>query len=199
MKYKIFLALLCGVGFTSLLSLLLNQSLLAYAAMLFLLPGSLCTAIIFRPLDAGPAAAILIANSVFYTGLFLSLLYLLRNRVVDRVVRRATLVLVAPVVILFTLACDPSLDPLWPSQMRELARVEANLANALPAGIKVDQARSILKLEKIDFSEEGNEIYGRSRIGAFEFPCGYELKVDLAFDSQGLLKNRQVQRIRICP
>lgn len=58
-----------------------------------------------------------------------------------------------PVIVLATLACIPSMNPLWPHGMTELARQESELQTALPLGMSLEQVRGVLNSRKIQFYE----------------------------------------------
>ena len=118
--------------------------------------------------------------------------------------RRAVLISVLPVAVLAGLACDPALDPLWPSKMQDVSRLETDLQNTLRQGMRVQEVRQLLRAKGIEFSERENEMFGASNIGAFEFPCGYEVSVDLMFDAatsldSSRLNNITVREARKCP
>jgi len=201
MKYKLFFAVLLGIGFTCLVSLAMD---FVPSVSLFLSPASIPAALIVHSQNFGPASAVLIGNSLFYALVAFCVLRFYRKQLVEATIRRAMLIAVVPVAVLIGLACDPALDPLWPSKMSDVRKLEADLKKAFYEGMSAEEARRLLRINGIEFSERDNEIFGRSNTGAFEFPCAYEVSVDLIFDSQtGLdtskLRSARTEEARICP
>jgi hypothetical protein len=128
---------------------------------------------------------------------------------------------VLPVAVLATLACIPSMNPLWPHAMTELARQESDLQTAIPVGMSLKQVRGVLNSRKIQFYESTEQSDGivlqypqertmtaqsgdvvlvsRFDTEAFEFPCGYDMQIVLVFGHNGNLKERYIHRFRMCP
>jgi len=70
-RYKIFVALLCGAAFSASLVLLLNLPLPVVPALLSLLlfPGALLVAVFTKPGGFGPPVAVLAANALVYSAI----------------------------------------------------------------------------------------------------------------------------------
>jgi hypothetical protein len=189
-KYRIAIALLWGFGLTSLLCLLMN---LSWSFGLFLLPGGV--------------GAFAVGSLVFRRAGLLKL-------------RRIAGWSVPPAIVLAVLACFPSMNPLWPHGMTELAKQESELQAAIPVGMSLDQARGVLNAKNIRFDEltEPNgglvlqapqatitalsgDIVLSSRIqtDAFSFPCGYDMRIILLFGRDRNLRQRYIRRFMICP
>jgi hypothetical protein len=190
MKYRLAIALLWSIGLVSLLCLLMN---LSWFIGMFLLPGGL---------------------AVFAVA-FLSF----RNVRSDQV-RRIAAWSVFPVAALAVLACLPSMNPLWPHEMADLAKQESELQAAIPSGMSLDQVRGVLDSRKIQFYESiepsdriilqnpqatitvqsGDTVLAsRIQTEAFEYPCGYDMQIVLLFGHDRNLKQRYIQRFRVCP
>jgi hypothetical protein len=190
-KYRLAIALLWGVGFTSLLCLLMN---LSWFFGFLLLPGGLVA---------------------FAVG------FLMFRKAGLQPLRRIAGWSVLPVAVLATLACIPSMNPLWPHGMTELARQESDLQTAIPVGMSFEQVRGVLNSRKIQFYESAEQSDGivlqypqertmtaqsgdvvlvsRFDTEAFEFPCGYDMQIVLVFGHNGNLKERYIHRFRMCP
>jgi hypothetical protein len=189
-KYRLAIGLLWGIGFTSLACLLMN--LIGFVG-LFLLPGGLVA---------------------FAVG------FLMFRKVGLPQLRRIVGWSVLPVTVLAGLACVPSMNPLWPHGMRELAQQESELQTAIPLGMSLEQVRGVLDSRKIQFYEsveprdgvilQNPQITMMAQAGdmvlvsrfdteAFEFPCGYDLQIVLRFDHNRNLAERYIHRFRMCP
>lgn len=189
-KYRLAIALLWGVGFTSLLCLLMN---LNWFFGFLLLPGGLVA---------------------FAVG------FLMFRKAGLPPLRRIAGWSVLPVTVLATLACIPSMNPLWPHGMAELARQESDLQTAIPVGMSLEQVRGVLNSRKIQFYESTESSDGvvlqnaqstmtaqsgdvvlvsRFQTEAFEFPCGYDMQIVLLFGHNRNLKERYIHRFRMCP
>jgi hypothetical protein len=211
-KYRLAIALLWSIGFTSLVSLLLNVHLVF---AVFLLPGGLATAVLPSTIP-DQNFLLFAANVIFYFVLIL----LLSRSVGLAEVRRVAGWSVLPVCALAILACFHSFNPLWPHGMRELAKQESELQTAIPLGIRLDQVRGVLNSRKIQFSAfaetrdsvvlqnpdvtitaKSGDIVLVSRFDteAFEFPCGYDMQIVLVFGQDRNLEKRFINRFRMCP
>jgi hypothetical protein len=189
-KYRLAIGLLWGIGFTSLSCLLMN--LIGFIGF-FLLPGGLVA---------------------FAVG------FLMFRKVGLPQLRRIVGWSVLPVTVLVSLACIPSMNPLWPHGMRELAQQESELQTAIPLGMSLEQVRGVLDSRKIQFYEsveprdgvilQNPQITMMAQAGdmvlvsrfdteAFEFPCGYDMQIVLRFDHNRNLAERYIQRFRMCP
>ena len=134
--------------------------------------------------------------------------------------RRVKIWLALPVGVLAILACVPTLDPLWPTGMSQLARQEAQLDELLPVGIDLEQAHRVLRSKGIQFWEHvekyDNVIFTRPERSisaasgdtvisaqiwtkAGQFPCSYRIDVVLLFTKEQRLAKRSIHRMRICP
>jgi hypothetical protein len=104
--------------------------------------------------------------------------------------------------------------------MAELARQESDLQKVIPLGMSLNEARSVLKLRGIQFTESAEPIGGlvlqngpttitaqsgdtvlvsRFQTEAFKFPCGYDMEIVLLFGSDGKVKERYIRRFPMCP
>jgi len=218
MVRRITLALLWGSGFTALSSLALNLPYVNLGALFVLTPGGLIHDTLLKQSDSAPA--ILLANFLVYSAfafVIISSFSILRPaRTEDR---RVSLWIVFPVAVLVCLACIPTLDPLWPTGMAQLAKKEVQLQEILPLGMDLEQARGVLRSQGISFWERVQEsdddlltrpdasvsavagdriVVSHIPTDAGQFPCGYRIDVILVFGKEGLLKQRYIHRFRIC-
>jgi hypothetical protein len=217
MVRRIAFASLCGAGFTALLSLTLHLSYVSLLASLLLVPGGLVQAVL-RGADS--PVAILSANFALYS----LLIFLTASSFsgIQRIAesRRVSLWLAFPVGVLVCLACIPTLDPLWPSGMTQLAKREAQLHEILPVGIDLEHARGVLRSQGIQFWEQVQKsdsviltrpegdisaasgdsvVSAQIPTNAGQFPCGYRIDVVLVFNNERRLRERYIHRFRICP
>ena len=190
MKYRLAIALLWGIGFTSLSCLLMNLSFFI-GALLF---------------PSGPIA-------------FVSAFLLFRKAELTQL-RRIAGRSVLPVTTVAVLACFPALNPLWPRGMTELARQESELQTAIQLGMRLDEVRSVLNSRKIqayEFTETSDHVVlqdpkatiaaqsgdtvltSRFQTEAFQFPCGYDMQIVLLFGKDRGLKERYIHRFPMCP
>lgn len=222
-RYRAATAVLFGAGFTSLLIILIKLSMpsgFALLISLLLLPGSAVVHLTVGSEEIGPPLIVLTANAVVYAAVaYVGLSIFARNVAADRM-RLAVIRLVVPVVILAGLVSVPALNPLWPRRMSELTTQEKVLQNALPMGMALEGARSILRSKGIQFQEETETskavvlnrpdgsitaaagdrvISARLETEASQFPCGYDIEVVLLFGPDQRLKDQYVHRLRLCP
>jgi hypothetical protein len=219
-KHKIAVALLCGAGFTSLLVLLLNISVLSMFLSVFLLPGGILADVLVRPKEFSPPLLVLAANALVYSLLIYAGVSAFGRGIRAEKIRLAMIRLVFPVAILVGLACIPKLNPLWPRGMMELARQEKSLQEALPVGMGLEGARAVLRSKGIEFHEKDETsqevmlerpdtsitavagdrvISARLETEARQFPCGYAIQIVLLFGQDERLKDQYVHRLRLCP
>jgi hypothetical protein len=206
-KYRLLIALLAGVGFVCLVSLLLRVPFGLFFA-LFLATGAIPLALLSNSVDAYPIFALVLSNVLFYSAfsfLWLSL-PTLSQKLRRTSPRSLSIKLGSTTIVLIVLACIPALNPLWPHDMKELREEQHDLNLALPAGISLDEAQEVLRTRKFDFFDEsvtrdpkGHRLYGRTHTDAWNFPCGFDRIVDLQFGSDGKLENRDVRLLPICP
>ena len=208
-------AALCGAGVTALASLLLHVPYVNLLAAIVLTPGGLVVGVLLR--EGDPPLLILLANSLIYSALTLTGSFCLGQ---SRIWRRAIPWLAIPVGVLVCLACIPTLDPLWPIGMTQLARREAQLQEDLPLGMDLGQVREVLRSQKIQFTERVEEsnsvvlmrpdstitasagdrtVFGEIQTEAASFPCGYRIDFVLLFGGEEKLKQRYIRRFRVCP
>jgi hypothetical protein len=190
MRYRLAVALLWGIGFTSFLCLLMN---LNWFFGFLVLPGGLVA---------------------FALG------FLMFRRASLTEVRRIAGWSVPPATVLAVLACIPSINPLWPHGMAELAKQESELQTATPLGMTLEQVRGVLNSRRIQFDESTETsdsvelqspertitaqsgdtvLVSRFDTEAFEFPCGYDMQIVLVFGHDRNLKQRYIHRFRMCP
>jgi len=223
-KYRniILLALLCGVVFSASCIMLLNIAVPILPALLsfFLLPGALPVALLTKSGEFGPPLTVLGANSLVYSGVAYILISMRSRNIGTARIRPVTIRLALPTLVLLCSTCVPTLNPLWPRGMSELATQEAQLQAALPLGTELTQVRSVLRSKGIRFGEEirpseavlrerdgrrltavaGDQILSaRFQTGATVFPCGYKMEVFLLFGGDDKLKDRYIHRLRVCP
>jgi hypothetical protein len=222
-RYKISVALLCGVGFVSIVVLLLNVPLpaLPYALMMLLAPGAWLVSLFSKSNGFGSPLAVLASNALVYSCVAYAVIAFACRNTKTATLRLATLRLAAPIALLLGLVCVPALNPLWPRGMAELAQQEKELQEALPLGMEIDEARTVLRSKGIEFYEitqpvdaavmkgadagitpaPGDRLIGaRLQTKASEFPCGYDILITLIFRQQDdKLKQQSVHRLRLCP
>jgi hypothetical protein len=148
MVRRIVFSTLCGAAFTALLLLTLHLSYVNLLASLLLLPGGLIQGFVS---GADSPVTVLSANFLVY-----SVVVFVVASASSEVRRRAKLHPVSlwfalPVGVLVCMACIPTLDPLWPTGITQLAKREAQLHEILPVGIDLEQARGILRSQRIEF------------------------------------------------
>lgn len=216
-KYKVSLALLCGSGFTSLVTLLLDSpnSRVSWAAFSLLAPGGVALA----GFSVSPIA-IFPVNILLYSVLALVIVFVCCRKARTASLRVATIALAVGASILLSLACVPALNPLWPRGMTELARKEAELRDVFPVSIGLGQAEASMRTEGIQYWEHTYEatanvlsradaridaaagdlvLSARVPTNAFRFPCGYDIELLLVFGQDQKLKQRYINRMRVCP
>jgi hypothetical protein len=221
-KYRGMMALLAGAGFSSLAILLLNLDSAAASSILsfLLLPGWAISELYSRSKDLYSPLIVLAANAVAYGGLAYFLLGRYFSRINTEKARYCLALSAVPAIALVSLACVPSLNPMWPVGMQWLAQEEAELHSGLPVGSQLDQSRAFLRARGIAAYEQevkvGQEIPRRegpsfavrpgdrlvsARIAtdAGQFPCGYAIELGLVFDANGVLRENHVDRLRLCP
>jgi hypothetical protein len=202
-RYKVGISLLCGSGFTALLSLLLGVPYFAveWVASILLLPGGLFAAFVSRSSELYPTVIVLVGNTLLYSALAFAILSSRFGNIGMRTERLVALGLAFPVAVLVFLSFIPRYDPMWPQGMAELGRQEVDLRNAFSPGMTAEQARNVLRWKRIQFNEplSGGSIFSRFPTEAGQFPCGYELQIVLSFGPDGKLQNRDVHRSRVCP
>ncbi|MFZ0955365.1 MAG: hypothetical protein WAN60_03415 [Candidatus Sulfotelmatobacter sp.] len=222
-RHMVLVALLFGTDFISLVVLTLNIPVVNCVAFMFLVPGGIISAGFTREAGWSEAIILLIANTLIYSALTLFFVFRwveFRREANSPSLRRLTIRLTVPSLILAGLACVPRLNPLWPHSFGELARQEADLQRAIPVGATLDQARLQLDSRQIKFREEiedsprtilsngetlvtaGNGdrvLSSRFETNAYQFPCWYDFQIVLLFGPDGKLKDRYIHRFRICP
>ncbi len=211
-KYRLSLAVLCGLGFSILIPLALRGPIwLAVPALPLLYPGVMVAEFFFRP---DSPFLIMAGNAALYSGVVYVILLAFTRILTSHFLRLASLCLILPVSVLIALSWTPSLNPLLPGGMAVLERQATELRNALPYGMNVEQARAVLRSKSIYFDEtetSGGPVFlsdGKTTMvaasgdrlikGGFQtnsgaFPCAYDIWVDLLFDASGKLKQRKVR------
>jgi hypothetical protein len=207
----------------SLLVVLLEVSrfaALGIAISLVLLPGGLVSTVYSRSSDFPPPLAVLATNSIIYSAVAYTAIVVFWRDLTFARMRNLMLWLVAPTAILVGLACTPSLDPLFPRGLVEVAKDETELQAAFPVGTTLNEARSALRSRGIPYQEtkeqsktvvlerdrtsitasEGDVVIAaRLQTAASQFPCGYEIEVVLLFGQDDKLSQQYIHRLRICP
>lgn len=219
-RHRFYVSLLSGLGFVSLICLLLNIGVANFFLLALFIPGGVAASILPWRTSWISISALLGANVVVYSILVFAVL-LLRFGTTERVkLRQIASRMVLPVAAISCLACFPSLNPLWPKGMAQLSKQESELQSALPLNMRLQDVRSILKgkgIEAVDFVENSEDVVfqgpdkkitahagdrvlsGRSQTSASSFPCSYEIQVVLVFGPDERLKERYVSRFPICP
>lgn len=215
-KYRVMCAFLAGLGFSALVLLLLNVASLFPQAAILLIPGFLPS--ILAPSVKLPAVTVLLINGMFYSGA-IGLLIWLFPRLTTQRLRSIAIVGAAPVVVVVSLACLPSMNVLRPQGMVQLTQEENDLREGLRIGSTVDQSRAYLKSRGIDFYEYKSNvrqeitrrdativalsgdgvISARVATKAWEFPCGYVIDVVLVIDVHDVVKQSSISQVRMCP
>lgn len=223
-RYAIAVAVLCGAVLASVPVLLLNLSLpspVAVLLMLLQLPGGIFAHFVVGSEDFGPPLLVLATNTVCYSGIAYTGLFVLGRGISSKKMRIATVGLALPALVLLTLACFPSFNPLWPRGMAELTRQERELQEAFPVGMDVESVRTVLLSKGIKFYENTEErerlvlnrgkgesvksapgdrlISAQFQTEASQYPCGYDMEIVLLFGRDDKLKQQYVHRLRICP
>lgn len=224
-KCTLWVALLCGTGFTCLLCLVLalsTSALLSILLAIFLSPGGIVVDLLVRPKEFSPPLLILAANSVIYSAVAYGGLSVLRHRVGPEKIRIIAIRLVLPVAILVTLVSVsiPKFNPLWPHGLAQLTRQETALRQALPVGTRLDAARAALQSKGISFAENSEQtqtlvldqngtsivatpgdhvISARVRTEAGAFPCEYDIQLVLLFGQDSVMRQQYVDSFRVCP
>jgi len=196
---------------------MLRLSYVNLLASLLLAPGGMIQALL-RGSDS--PLAILAANCAVYSVLIFVIATTIAGIQKRAESRRVNIWLAFPVGVLVILACVPTLDPLWPTGMSQLATQEAQLHEILPVGIDLEQARGVLRSQGIQFWEHvekyDNVIFTRPEgsisaascdtvisaqiwTKAGQFPCSYRIDVVLLFGKEQGLTKRSIHRMRICP
>ena len=215
--YRVVLSALCGAGLTALIALSLN---LTFFPAVLLFPAGIPIAMLSKSHSLGSTAALLAANTLLCSAIFLAAFSLFLPKMNEASMRLITIGSAFPVGIFVVLACVPRLSPLWPQGMAELADVETGLRAAIPLGTSAEQARTLLKLRGIEFQEEVEKsqvvvlqksdammeaakgdrlISGRLQTNAGQFPCNYEIDIFLLFGENDKLQQQYIHRRPICP
>jgi hypothetical protein len=183
--------------------------------MFLVYPGGLIVEILFR---SDSPFLWMVGNAFVYSGLACVILFSIKRNLTTSFLRLTSFCLVVPVVALVSLSSIPSLNPMLPSGMAELGQQEAELQNAFPDTMNVEQARAVLQSKNIQFNEfepptglvfqhadttmtaayGDRVVHSRFQTNAGRFPCGYDMEIDLLFDAAGKLKQRYIRRFRVC-
>jgi len=210
-RYRLSLAVLCGVGLSMLAPLSLRGPLwLAVAARYCVYPGIRVAEFFAQP---DSVFLIMIGNAALYSILAFLVVLGFRRILTDPSLRLACIWLLVPVAGLTALSWYPSLNPMLPGGMAKLERQATELRNTFPDAMNVEQARGVLRSKNIYFDESeasagpvllGNGkttmvaasgdrlIKGGVQTNSAAFPCSYDISVDLLFDASGKLKQRNI-------
>jgi hypothetical protein len=200
-RYRISVALLSGLGFVSLVCLLLNLPVANFLLLVVFIPGATVLSMLSN-LAKDSIPNLLIMNVVVYSVLALVMIFLRFRSVQLARLRQTAIWMVLPVTVMSCLVFFTSLNPLLPAGIDELSRQELGLQQALPLGISLEEARSILKGKGIQFheslfttetvllmapigkvtAEAGDRLlFSRFRTHASSYPCVYDMQIDLLF------------------
>jgi hypothetical protein len=218
-KWKLAIAISSGVAVAAGSLLLLNVSTVAVVASVLLLPGGMLCGLMLKTPEYSPLALFGL-NALLYSILAGAIVAFVSRAPNVTVLRRIAVGVAVPALVLSCLAFSPALNPTWPQGIDELAKTEKRLQDALPLGIGIEQARTVLQSNGLKFDEENEEVsravlsredkvitaspgdlllFSRSRTRAGQFPCGYDMEAVLLFGQDQKLKDRYVHRLRICP
>jgi hypothetical protein len=214
--------LLFGNAVASSVCLLLNihSVVVSIVAGVLLTPGGVLASVLFSASEITPPQAVLAGNAALYSAVALIGLVVLPNSLGVAAMRRVAAWLVAPTLLLISLACVPAFNRLWPRGLDQLSKNEDQLREALPVGMGLDQARAVMRSKGIDFREQaeasettvlerGNTsitaepgdrvMSARLETNASQFPCGYDIEVVLLFGRDEKMRSQYVHRLRLCP
>src|SRR5262245_24654987 len=210
-------AALFGIAFVSLAMLLLNVRIAPVSILMgaLLFPGGVLAGICF---GTSHPIVILAFNALIYSAFaYLAILSRYRNSTASQM--KHVMVGLAPAAaILLSLACVPSINPLWPRGMEDLAKQEQDLQQALPLGMSLENARAVLRTRGILFDESREQPFGMSfgngddmTMGfgeevvwaqfpthASQFPCSYDIQIVLLFGTDHRVRQRHVKRFPVC-
>jgi hypothetical protein len=219
LRYRLILAALCGVGFTALVALLLNVPVVAMLALVLLTPGGILASVLVRSQGLGSPSLVLAGNAIIYSAI-VWVAFHFWLRLYGRKAQLLVAALAIPVLILATLTCIPSVSPLWPRGMSQLADEEKALRTGLPLGMTVDGARAFLRAHGVTCYEyeihtEGpilqnsratilakpgdRLISAQIETNAEQLPCGYKIQVALVFGTNDRLRESYIERRPVCP
>lgn len=218
-KYQILVALLGGLGFVSVVCLLMNLPVLNALLLLVVSPGA--TALRMLPGSlSNSIPKILVANVLIYSLIVLIVIFFRFRDVQVARLRQIAIGMILPVTVTSCLAFFTSFNPLLPKGMRELSRQELGLQQALPLGMGLQESRSLLVAKGIQFHESltdselswdeapdtkislhaGDRVLSsRFRTPASSYPCTYDMKITLVFGQDERLKDRYIHRAQVCP
>lgn len=219
--YRLILALLLGVGFAALSALLINipSPGIEYLASLLMTPGGIVASLLERSQGLGSPLAVLAANALIYSTLA-SVAFRFWIRLDASNAKRLTVAVAIPVLILAIFACVPSVSPIWPRGMSQLADEEKTLRAGLPIGSTLDAARAFLRASAVNSYEyeiraeepilqhahttivarPGDRlISAQIDTDAEQFPCSYKIQVALVFGADKRLRERYIEQSPICP
>jgi hypothetical protein len=219
--YRVILALLCGIGFAALSALLINVPSFAtvFLASLLLTPGGILASLVFRSQGLGSPVVLLALNAIIYSVIaFVAFRFWVRFDLSK--VRRVTVAIAIPVLIVAIVACIPSVSPLWPRGMTQLADEERILRSGLPLGSTLEAGRAFLRASSVDsheyeisaeepvFQNAHAKIMARPgdrlisaqiESEAEQFPCSYKIQVVLVFGPDERLREEYIERTPLCP
>ncbi len=222
-KYRIAAALVLGMGFISLVLLLLRMLISTTVSVplsIFLVPGGMLIALLAGSRETNLALTVPFANALVYSGIaYVAILVLWRSA--SLATMRRIITRLAPLAaILLILTSIPPFNPLWPRGMLALKEEESGLQSALPLGTGLDQAKATLDSKGVQFRGETESSGGvvlereglqltaapgdrvlaaRYQTDARTFPCGYDMEIVLLFGRDDKLKQQYVHRLRVCP
>lgn len=148
---RLVFAIIAGVGLTSVSALLLNVPSQAVLIVAFLLiaPGGIVGSHLFRISWLVSPVPVLALNAAIYS----TIAYLLLHRLRYQLSKSKVLLLASGAVLLACLACTPSLSPLWPRGMSQMAEREKSLSDGLRPGSDLSSAQTFLRAQGIDLYE----------------------------------------------
>jgi hypothetical protein len=183
---------------------------------MLLAPGGILGSVLIKTLGVGSPITVLILSALIYS----AIAYVVIHRWKIQLPWSKTTIVAVPIVLLACLACAPSVSPLWPRGMSELAEKERMLREGIPAGSDLASAQAFLRRRGIDsyeysanseevapqranvkvVAEPGDRILSaRVPTEAQQFPCSYRIEVILVFDRQEKLKQSSIARSPLCP
>jgi hypothetical protein len=219
-KYRICVSLLSGLGFVSLLCLLLNIPVVSLLLFALFAPGAIATTLVLRFANWDSNLALFAANVVIYSMVAFVLIILRFRDSEATALRRFAVRMLFPVAAISFLACFSAFNPLVPVGMAELSTLELGLQQAIRPQMRLQDARAVLTAKGVEFNEhledsqslvfQGQDkkitaavgdrvLVSRFRTSAFNFPCGYDMEVILLFGQDDKLKDQYVRRFPMCP
>ncbi|MGB6773850.1 MAG: hypothetical protein WBD25_09340 [Terriglobales bacterium] len=141
-RYRLALAVLCGVGLSILAPLSLRGPLWVAVPVRYVVYPGLLVAEFFAQPDS--VLLIITGNAALYSILAFLIVLGFKRILTDTSLRLASIWLAVPVAGLITLSLCPSHNTMLPGGMAKLERQATELRNAFSDAMNVEQARAVL-------------------------------------------------------